>query len=177
MLYSYKDMTPKLGTGVFLAPGAIVLGDVEIGDFANLWFYTVARGDVHSIRIGRNANIQDHCMLHVTGGRFPLTIGDNVIVGHRVVLHGCTIQDHALIGIGALVLDGAVVEEGAVVAAGAVVTPGTVIPAGVVAVGIPARPSREATEEERSWNLVNNEKYVRYAQDFPDLVHPVWSDR
>ncbi len=96
------------------------------------------RGDVHSIKIGRKTNIQDHCMLHVTGGRFPLNIGDGVIVGHRATLHGCTVHDNALIGVGALVLDGAVVEEGAIVAAGAVVTPGSTIPSNRVAVGIPS---------------------------------------
>ncbi len=85
MTYEYKGIRPKIGRNVFLAPGVVVLGDVEIGDGSNIWFYTVARGDSHSIRIGRNANIQDHCMLHVTRGRFPLIIGDGVVVGHRAV--------------------------------------------------------------------------------------------
>jgi len=171
MLYEYKGIRPRLGRNVFLAPGAIVLGDVEIGDDSNLWFYTVARGDVHSITIGAKTNIQDLCMLHVTGGRFPLNIGSRVIVGHRAVLHGCTIYDDVLIGIGALVLDGAVVEQGAIVAAGAVVTPGTVIPANRVAVGIPARPTREPTSEERADHEVNSAKYQQYGLEFQKLVH------
>ncbi len=166
MIYEYKGVRPQLGRDVFLAPGVIVLGDVEIGDFSNLWFYTVARGDVHKIRIGASTNIQDHCMLHVTGGRYPLTVGDGVIVGHRAVLHGCTVHDNALIGIGALVLDGAVVEEGAIVAAGAVVTPGSVIPANRLAVGIPARPTREPSDEERNFHKINSAKYQEYGRTF-----------
>ncbi len=175
MIYEYKGLRPKIGKDVFLAPGVVILGDVEIGENSNLWFYTVVRGDVHRVRIGIHTNIQDHCMLHVTGGRFPLTVGDGVIVGHRVVLHGCTIQDNALVGIGALVLDGAVVEQGAIVAAGAVVTPGTVIPANKLAVGIPARPTREATEEEKAFHKVNSAKYQDYGRHFPLWVTPVWS--
>lgn len=173
MIYEYKGVRPVLGREVFLAPGAIVLGDVEIGDFSNLWFYTVARGDVHKIRIGTSTNIQDHCMLHVTGGRYPLTIGSGVIVGHRAVLHGCTVHDNALIGIGALVLDGAVIEEGAIVAAGAVVSPGTVIPTNRLAVGIPARPTREPSEEERAFHAINLSKYQEYARTFNEIVRSV----
>lgn len=173
MIYSYQGITPRLGKDVFLAPGVVVLGDVEIGDGANLWFYTVARGDVNHITIGPNTNIQDLCMLHVTSDRFPLTIGRDVIVGHRAVLHGCTIHDGVLIGIGALVLDGAVVEPGAIVAAGAVVTPGTVIPAHRVAVGIPARPTREPTPEERAFHTLNLQKYAAYARTFHERTqHP-----
>jgi carbonic anhydrase/acetyltransferase-like protein (isoleucine patch superfamily) len=170
MIYEYKGIRPKLGNNVFLAPGVIVLGDVEIGDESNLWFYTVARGDVNFIRIGHRTNIQDHCVLHVTSGKFPLILGDRVIAGHRAVLHGCVIGDDALVGIGALVLDGAVVEPGAIVAAGAVVAPGSVIPANRVAVGIPARPTREATDEERAFHQVNSMKYREYARQFSDLV-------
>lgn len=173
MIYEYKGVKPKMGREVFIAPGAVILGDVEIGDFSNVWFYTVARGDVHKIRIGTSTNIQDHCMLHVTGGRYPLTVGNGVIVGHRVVLHGCTVHDNALIGIGALVLDGAVVEEGAIVAAGAVVTPGTVIPANRLAVGIPARPSREPSDEERAFHQINLAKYQEYGRTFQEIVRPL----
>jgi gamma-carbonic anhydrase len=173
MIYEYKGVRPQLGREVFLAPGVIVLGDVEIGDFSNLWFYTVARGDVHKIRIGASTNIQDHCMLHVTGGRYPLTVGDGVIVGHRAVLHGCTIHDNALIGIGALVLDGAVVEEGAIVAAGAVVSPGTVIPANRLAVGVPARPTREPSGEERDFHKINLAKYQEYSRTFHEVTRVI----
>ena len=170
MIYEYKGIRPRLGKDVFLAPGVIVLGDVEIGDDSNIWFNTVVRGDVNRVRIGKRTNIQDLCMLHVTGERFPLTIGHGVIVGHRAVLHGCTIHDNALIGIGALVLDGAIVEEGATVAAGAVVTPGTVIPANRVAVGIPARPTREPTQEEKSFHQTNLSRYMEYGRNFASIT-------
>jgi carbonic anhydrase/acetyltransferase-like protein (isoleucine patch superfamily) len=173
MIYEYKGMRPRLGKDVFIAPGAVVLGDVEIGDRSNLWFQTVARGDVNSIRVGEDTNVQDLSMLHVTSVHYPLNIGNRVIVGHRVVLHGCTIHDDVLIGIGALVLDGAVVEPGATVAAGAVVTPGTVIPANRLAVGIPARPTREVTHEEREFNKINFAKYREYGRHFHELTRLV----
>jgi len=173
MIYEYNGVRPRIGENVFLAPGVVVLGDVEIGDGSNLWFYTVVRGDVHSIKIGRKTNIQDHCMLHVTGGRFPLNIGDGVIVGHRAVLHGCTVHDNALIGIGALVLDGSVVEEGAIVAAGAVVTPGSTIPSNRVAVGIPARATREPSADERAFHQQNLSRYHEYGRLFHELVRPL----
>lgn len=173
MIFQYQGKSPKIGKDVFLAPGVVVLGDVEIGDGTNIWFNTVIRGDVNSIRIGSRSNIQDHCMLHVTGGRFPLTIGNGVIAGHRVVLHGCDVHDNALIGIGALVLDGAVVEHGAIVAAGSVVPPGAVVRAETVVVGIPARAARTPTEEEKAFHQVNLLRYEQYGKHFNDLVQLV----
>ncbi len=173
MIYEYKGVKPRLGKNVFLAPGTIILGDVEIGDNTNIWFYTVARGDVNHIRIGADTNIQDLCMLHVTSVKYPLTIGDRVIIGHRVVVHGCTINDDALIGIGALVLDGAVVEPGAIVAAGAVVPPNALIPEGMVAAGVPAKPIRKVSQEEKNFNITNSLKYKNYAGNFNNLARPV----
>lgn len=170
MIYEYRAIRPVLGENVFIAPGAVVLGDVVIGENSNIWFNSVIRGDVNSIRIGARANIQDLCMLHVTGGRYPLKMGDGVIVGHRAVLHGCTIHDNVLIGIGALVLDGAVVEEDAIVAAGAVVPPGGVIPANTVAVGIPAKPTRKPTLEEKAFHQVNSARYQEYGREFYRLT-------
>lgn len=146
--YPFQDTTPRLGERVFLAPTAVVTGDVEVGDDVSFWFHTVARGDVHWIRIGPRTNVQDGTVLHVTHQTHPLVLGAGVVVGHAVVLHGCTVEDGALIGIGARVLDGAVVERGAQVGAGAVVTPGTRIPAGHLALGVPARPVRPLTDEE-----------------------------
>ncbi len=173
MIYEYKGVRPAIAADVFLAPGAVVLGDVEIGEGSNIWFYTVIRGDVNSVRIGRRVNIQDHCMLHVTGGQYRLIMGDGIIVGHRAVLHGCVIEDDVLIGIGALVLDGAKVEKGAIVAAGAVVAPGTVVPSNRLAVGIPARPTREPTDEERAFHIQNNKNYEEYGRHFTELTRPV----
>ena len=174
MIYSYNGVKPETAPDVFLAPGALIVGDVHLSAGVNVWFYSVIRGDVHSVRVCDDTNIQDHCMLHVTGGRFPLYVGKGVVVGHRVVLHGCTIQDRALIGIGALVLDGAVVESEAIVAAGAVVPPGAVIPGGVVAAGVPAKPIRKASEEDHTYRDKTCREYREYAARFGDLVQPVF---
>ena len=148
-LHPYNGVRPRLGQRVFLAPGAHVAGDVEVGDDVSFWFHTVARGDVNSIRIGARTNVQDGSVLHVTHERHALALGAGVVVGHQAVLHGCTVEDGALIGIGARVLDGAVVEAGAQVGAGAVVAPGARVPAGHLALGVPARVARPLTDEER----------------------------
>src|SRR5574342_517288 len=120
------------GPGAGIAPGAVVVGDVEIGPESSLWYGSVVRGDVHRIRIGARSNLQDGCVLHVTRDRFACVLGDEVTVGHRAVVHGCRVGDGALIGIGAIVLDGARVGEEALVGAGAVVAPGSVVPAGAL---------------------------------------------
>ncbi len=171
LIYEYKGSRPRLGKNVFVAPTAIVLGNVEIGEASNVWFHTVIRGDVNAVMIGSHTNIQDHCMLHVTSDSYPLYVGNRVIVGHRAVLHGCTIGDNVLIGIGALVLDGAVVERGAIVAAGAVVTPGTVIPSNAVAMGAPAKVTRSRTSQERANHEATIYKYEAYALHFSEWVH------
>lgn len=148
-IHPYRDHLPRLGRGVFLAPSAVLTGDIELGDDVSFWFHTVARGDVNHIRIGARTNVQDGSVLHVTHERFPLTIGAGVVLGHGAIVHGCTIEDGALIGIGARVLDGAVVERGAQVGAGAIVTPGMRVPAGHLVMGIPARVKRPLTEDEQ----------------------------
>jgi len=141
-------VTPRLGQAVYLAPTAHVVGDVALGDDVSFWFNTTARGDVNSIRIGARTNIQDGTVLHVTHETHPLVIGCDVVIGHSAVLHGCTVEDGALIGIGARVLDGAVVESGAQVGAGALVPPGTRVPAGQLVLGVPARVKRPLTATE-----------------------------
>jgi len=140
------------------------MGDVEIGEDSSLWYGAVVRGDVHRIRIGARTNIQDQATVHVTRDRFPTLIGDEVTVGHRAVVHGCTVGSRALIGIGAIVLDGAEVGEGAWVAAGAVVTPGTRIPPGCLAVGVPAQVVRELSTEERDLQTQRTLAYVETAK-------------
>ncbi len=164
----FGTTAPRIGERVFLAPTAVVTGDVELGDDVSFWFHTVARGDVHWIRIGERTNVQDGSVLHVTHETHPLAIGRGVVVGHQAVLHGCTIEDGALIGIGARVLDGAVIEAGAQVGAGAVVAPGHRIPAGYLALGVPARPVRPLDETERRTIREIAERYValkeRYRQ-------------
>lgn len=169
-IYPYRDQRPQLGRDVFLAPSAVVVGDVRIGEQSSLWFHTVARGDVHRIRVGARTNVQDGAVLHVTHRRFPLTLGDQVVIGHGAIVHGCTIEDGALIGIGARVLDGAVVEKGAQVGAGAVVAPGHRIPAGQLAVGIPARPVRALSDAERLEITAIAQRYVALATEYRETL-------
>jgi gamma-carbonic anhydrase len=166
----YLDKVPKLGARVFIAPGAWVTGDVELGDDVSFWFHSVARGDVNFIRVGARTNIQDGAVLHVNYRTHALVIGAGVVVGHQAVLHGCTIEDGALIGIGAQVLDGAVVEAGAQIGAGALVAPGHRIPAGHLALGIPARPVRPLREEEKLRILDGCERYVQLKEHYRGVV-------
>ena len=148
-IYPYSGREPRLGRGVFLAPSAMITGDVEIGDDVSFWFHTAARGDVHWIKIGAGSNIQDGAVLHVSHDTHPLSIGSGVVVGHSAMLHGCTIEDEALVGIGARVLDGAVVERHAQIGAGAIVTPGTRVPSGHLMLGVPARIARPLSDAEK----------------------------
>lgn len=172
----YDGKLPKLGANVFVAPGASVIGDVEIGDDSSVWFGTVIRGDVFHIRIGARSNVQDNSVIHVTTGKHATIVGDDVTIGHRVILHGCTVHDGALIGMGATVMDRAVVEAGALVAAGSLVTEGMVVPAGMVAMGAPARIKRAVTDAEREYLAYAGPHYVdiarRYREDLPP--HLAW---
>jgi carbonic anhydrase/acetyltransferase-like protein (isoleucine patch superfamily) len=159
-VHPYEGRMPRLGARVFLAPGAHVIGDVQLGDDVSFWFNTVARGDVNFIRIGAGTNIQDGSVLHVAHGHFPLIIGKGVVVGHSAVVHACTVGDGALIGIGAKVLDGAIIEPGAQVGAGAVVAPGHRVPSGHLALGIPARVARPLTDEEIGRIAETRDRYI-----------------
>ena len=151
---------------MFVAGGAVIVGDVTIGDRASVWFNSVIRGDVCPISVGDETNIQDGTVIHVTTGRFATRIGRRVTVGHAAMLHGCTIEDGALVGMRATVLDGAVVESGAMVAAGALVAPGKVVPAGHLALGAPARIVRPLREGEVRQLAASAEKYVALAQRY-----------
>ena len=140
------------------------MGDVVLGEDASVWYGSVLRGDVHAIRVGERSNIQDLSVVHVTRDRFACTIGNEVTVGHRAVVHGCEVGDGALIGIGAVVLDGARIGERAMVGAGAVVTPGFEVPPGVLVLGAPARVVRDLREEEVVRNRRNTLAYVDNAR-------------
>ncbi|MBL8010212.1 MAG: gamma carbonic anhydrase family protein [Flavobacteriales bacterium] len=130
---------PRFGEGCFLAENAVVVGDVVMGDRCSVWFHAVVRGDVNAIRIGHRVNMQDGAVLHCTYERAALTIGDDVSIGHRAIVHGCTVHDKVLIGMGAIVMDHAVIGSGSVIAAGAVVTQGTVVEPCSLMAGVPAR--------------------------------------
>ena len=165
-VHAYRGLAPRLHPSVFLAPGARITGDVAIGANVGLWFNAVVRGDVHTITLGEGTNVQDGALLHCTYKTHPTHVGTWVSIGHLAVLHGCTVQDRALIGMQACVLDGAVIGEGAWVAAGAVVSPGTEIPPRTLARGIPARVVRDLTPEELESQLDTAKRYLLYAAGY-----------
>ena len=163
-LFPYLDLFPEIHPTVFLASGVKIIGDVKIGANSSVWYNTVIRGDVHYVKIGEMTNIQDCSMLHVTNGRYPLNIGSKVTIGHSVKLHGCTLQDLCLIGIGSIVLDGAVVESNSMVAAGAVVKPNFVVPSGKLVAGVPARIVRDLTDDEVNDFEKSALRYMKYTE-------------
>jgi len=164
MILPFNGIVPEVPESIFVAPSAYVIGDVKIGADSSIWFGSVVRGDVHYIRIGECTNIQDLSVLHVTRKTYPLVIGSDVTIGHRVTLHGCTVGDRVLIGMGAVVLDGAIVEDGAFVGAGALVTEGMTVPSGTLAVGVPAKVKRSLSERERAFLSESAKNYVALAQ-------------
>lgn len=166
MLLPYKGITPKLHETVFVQDGVRIIGDVEIGEKSSVWFNTVIRGDVNYIRIGKRTNIQDNSSLHVTKDIYPLIIGDDVTVGHGVVLHGCTVKDRCLIGMGAVLLDDAEIGPDSIVGAGALVTEGTKVPSGSLVIGMPARVSRPLRPEEISRILRSADNYIEYTRNY-----------
>ncbi|MFW6288492.1 MAG: gamma carbonic anhydrase family protein [Spirochaetota bacterium] len=169
-IYGYEEAIPSIPESAFIAPGAMIIGDVTLGEDASIWFNCTVRGDIHYIRIGTATNIQDNSVLHVTHGTHPLIVGDRVTCGHGVTLHGCTVGDESLIGIGSIVLDGALIEPGAMVAAGALVPPGMVVRSGELVAGVPARPLRGLRDAEKENLRASAERYVRYARQMKSEV-------
>jgi carbonic anhydrase/acetyltransferase-like protein (isoleucine patch superfamily) len=166
LLRPYDGKSPRLGARVFVAENATLIGDVDLGDDASIWYGAVLRGDVHSIRIGARTNIQDNCVLHVTNGTHPIDIAEEVTIGHGVIAHGCKIDRGALIGMGSRVLDGAHVGELALIGAGALVGEGMEIPPRTLAVGVPAKVKRDLTIDEvvrleQSWR-----HYIEYKEKY-----------
>jgi carbonic anhydrase/acetyltransferase-like protein (isoleucine patch superfamily) len=165
-IYELSGLRPTLGRDVFVAEGASVIGDVHLGDEASVWFGAVLRGDYFPIRVGARTNIQDNCVVHITADRAATTVGDDVTVGHGAILHGCTVGDRCLVGMGSIVLDGAVVGEESFIAAGSLVTPGTVIPPRSFVVGRPATVRRPVTSEDLAWIRDAARVYAGYAREF-----------
>lgn len=157
---------PTIADDVFIAEGAVVIGDVHIGSQSNVWFGCVIRGDVNRIRIGERTNIQDGTVIHVTRMTGPTAIGSGVTIGHSVLLHACTLENDCFIGMHSTIMDGAVVESGAWVAAGALVTPGKRIPKGQIWAGNPARYLRNMTAEEVVFIPISSNNYVELARDY-----------
>ena len=166
MIAPFQGMAPRIGQRVFVAPNAVVVGDVVLGDDASLWFSCVARGDVDAIRIGARTNIQDMCCLHVTNGAFPLHIGEEVSVAHNVMLHGCTVGRGALIGMSSTIMDGAVIGEGCLVAAGSLIREGFEAPPHTLVAGWPAQVKRDLRPEQRDLVASIWTRYVRYKEAY-----------
>tara|TARA_B110000211_G_scaffold54106_1_gene59902 strand:+ start:1374 stop:1886 length:513 start_codon:yes stop_codon:yes gene_type:complete len=161
--------SPKIPADCYIAENATIVGDVEIGNQCSIWFNAVIRGDVHSIKLGNKVNVQDGAVIHATYLKSPTTIGNNVSIGHNAIVHGCTIHDDVLIGMGSIIMDDCVIESNAIIAAGAVVTKNTRVPSGTVYAGVPAKKIKDISE-----NLVHGEihriaeNYVKYSSWFKE---------
>lgn len=173
MIHTFKDTTPTLGEKTWVASSADVIGDVSCGEDCSIWFGSVVRGDVHSIKIGNRVNIQDLSMVHVTHYKKadksdgnPTIIGDDVTIGHRVMLHGCTIENACLIGMSATILDGAVIGKESIVGAGSLVTKNKVFPPRSLIMGSPAKVVRELSDEEVKELYASAQRYVTFKEDY-----------
>jgi len=166
VILPFQGVYPKIHESVFLAEGAQIIGDVEIGRESSVWFNAVIRGDVHYIRIGERTNIQDNCTLHVTHQKYPLIIGSDVTIGHGAIVHGATVEDYCLIGMGARILDNAKIHHHSLIAAGALVLEHFEVPEGTLVAGVPARVKRELTDEERKQIEQSAKNYLLYVQQY-----------
>ncbi|MFJ5760461.1 gamma carbonic anhydrase family protein [Neobacillus sp. NPDC093182] len=167
MLYKYKGICPDVHSSSYIAPGAQLIGNIELKEDTSVWFNAVLRGDNEKITIGKGSNIQDGAIVHVDPG-YPVHVGEYVTIGHNVVLHGCTVKDEALIGMGATILNGAVIGEGALVAAGALVPEGKMIAPGVLVAGVPAKVIRALTQEQTERSKQGALQYVQNGANFRD---------
>jgi carbonic anhydrase/acetyltransferase-like protein (isoleucine patch superfamily) len=164
-LRTFRGKSPRVHPSCFVEDSAQVVGDVELGEDSSVWFNTVIRGDVNPIRIGKRTNLQDLTMVHVTSQKHSTTVGDDVTVGHHVVLHGCTVGNRVLVGMGAILMDGVEVGDDCIIGAGALLTPGTQVPPGSLVVGSPAKVKRPLNDEERAFLQQSARNYVHYAAE------------
>lgn len=162
IVMAYRGLTPTIHESAFVAPGAVIVGDVTIGAQSSVWFGCVVRGDVHHIRIGQRTNIQDSSVIHVTRDRAFTELGDDVTIAHSVTAHGCVVEDRVLVGMGATILDNAQVGSDSIVGAGCLVPPGFFVPSGTLVTGVPARVRRELSDEERDHIRWYASNYVNY---------------
>lgn len=165
MIHKYKGVAPQIAENVFCAQGTSIIGDVKLEEGANIWFGAVLRGDVNSIYVGKNTNIQDNSTVHVAGD-YPTHIGDGVTVGHNCIIHGCEIKENCLIGMGSIILDGAVIGKNSIVGAGSLVTMNKSFPENSLILGSPARAFRKLSEEEIEKIKASAAHYVEYAADY-----------
>ena len=166
MIRAYRGIVPKIAASAYIDQSAQVIGDVVVGERSSIWPNASVRGDVNSIRIGDETNIQDNCVLHCDAGLYPLNIGSRVTVGHLAMIHGCTVEDDCMIGIAAVILNGARIGAGSVIAAGAVVPEGAEVPPGSMVMGVPAKVKRPITDQERERFRTNAQHYIETARTY-----------
>ena len=169
MITAFQNIHPSIHETAFITDDAIVIGDVEIGEDASIWFGSIVRGDVNYIRIGARTNIQDATVIHVSSKDHPTVLEDNITVGHRVTLHGCYVESGSLVGIGSIILDGARIGRNSLVAAGSLVTPGTVIPPSSLVMGAPAKVKRPLSDEELNGLDQSWKNYVELSRRYRAL--------
>jgi carbonic anhydrase/acetyltransferase-like protein (isoleucine patch superfamily) len=169
LIKEVNGLSPVFGEGVYLAENATVVGDVVMGENCSVWFNAVVRGDVHFIKVGNKVNIQDGAVIHCTYKKYPTTIGNNVSIGHNALVHGCTIKDNVLVGMGSIVMDNVVVESNTIIAAGAVVLEGSKLDSGSIYAGVPAKKVKSLSEEQTA-RLIEGiaDNYVMYSNWFKD---------
>lgn len=169
LIKSVKGISPEIGKDCYIAENATIVGDVVLGDQCSVWFNAVIRGDVNYIKIGNKVNIQDGAIIHCTYQKHPTIIGNNVSIGHNAIVHGCTLQDNVLIGMGAIVMDNCVVESNSIIAAGAVLTQNTYVEAGTIYAGVPAKKVKDISQELISGEIdrISN-NYIMYSGWFKD---------
>ncbi len=176
---SYKGISPQTGQAVYIDTSSVLVGDIKIGDDSSVWPLVAARGDVNHIHIGDRTNIQDGSVLHVTHKNaenpegYPLLIGNDVTIGHKVMLHGCTIEDRVLVGMGAIVLDGVIIKQEVMIGAGSLVPPNKVLESGYPYVGSPVKQARPLNDKERAFLQKSADNYVQNKNDYLDSVLPV----
>lgn len=173
LILSINGKTPKIHDTAFIAPGAVIVGDVEIGPDASVWYGCVLRGDTNKIIVGKGSNVQDGTIIHVDDpqwGGVPTLIGENALVGHKCMLHGATVEDGGFVGMGSTMLDGSVVESGALLAAGAFLSRGKTVPAGEMWAGMPAKKFRALKEGEDKMALIGSGHYVEEAKNHADAI-------
>ena len=159
-----RGKEPKFGKDCFLAENCVIVGDVEMGDHCSIWYNAVIRGDVHYIRMGNKVNVQDGAVIHATYKISPTQIGNNVSIAHNAIIHGCTIQDNVLVGMGAIIMDDCVIESNSIIAAGAVVTKNTIVRSGTVYAGAPAKKIKDISQELISGEIERiADNYIKYA--------------
>lgn len=166
MLRTYKGISPRVHSTAYVDSSAQVIGDVEIGEASSVWMNAVLRGDVNWIRVGARSNLQDGTIVHVMNATHPTTIGDDVTIGHGAIVHGCTLQDRILIGMGAILLNGVVVGADSIIAAGTLVTEGTQVPPRSLVIGSPGRVRRELSDEDVASIRAYADRYVEYRLDY-----------